>query len=147
MRALCLVTAAVVLLGCDDSDKPTIREDTSAETETRSYTAEEDVAMLGREIYDLVDRAMSYRSAHRGRLPRNLRELGIDELTPTTARALSVHDNVPTVAVNFRSTTGHIVSGCQGTSRLLEESTLGGGEYSLQCTLVAGGNATLKAQR
>jgi hypothetical protein len=110
-------------------------------------TAEEDGARLGREIYDLVDRAMSYRSAHRGQLPRNLRELGIDDLTPATSRALTVDQNVPTVTVTFRSPGRHTVAGCRGTNAILEEASLGGGTFSLTCNLVAGGTTTLRASR
>jgi hypothetical protein len=105
------------------------------------------VAVLGREIYDLVDRAMSYRSSHRGRLPRNLRELGVDELTPTTSRELSVADNIPAVSVGFRSGSNHTVARCRGTSAALEEATLSGGRFSLICNLLAGGTTTLTAQR
>lgn len=103
--------------------------------------------MLGREIFDLVDRAMSYRSSHRGRLPKNLRELGIDELTPTTSRSLTVAGTVPTVTVGFRSGENHTLANCRGTNALLEEASLSGGEFSLICNLVVGGTTTLKAQR
>jgi hypothetical protein len=146
-----VLTAAVIttmLMSCGGSDTRQAGEARSAETVSGSAaTADEDGAILGREIFDLVDRAMSYRSSHRGRLPNNLRELGIDELTPSTSRTLTVDGPVPTVTVGFRSNAGHTVSNCRATSAALEEAALSGGAFSLICNLVAGGTTTLKAQR
>lgn len=148
MRTLTVVVVGFLLVSCGGSDRPasgSTRPDEPAQATAAS--AEEDVAVLGREIFDLVDRAMSYRSSHRGRLPRTLRELGIDELTPTTSRTLTVSGTVPTVTVGFRSTAAHTLSNCRGTSAALEEAALSGGAFSLICNLVAGGTTTLKAQR
>lgn len=147
MRSLIVVVMGAILSSCG-SDNETGREPANGNTEQVAVApAEEDVAALGREIFDLVDRAMAYRSAHRGQLPRNLRELGIDELTSTTSRSLTVDGNIPTVTVSFRATNRHTVSGCRGTNAILEEATLAGGTFSLFCTLVAGGTTTLKAAR
>jgi hypothetical protein len=146
VRALIAGAVAVLLVACGGSDKGPVRAETSSEN-GGTATAEEDVALIGREIFDLVDRAMSYRSSHRGRLPKSLRELGIDELTPTTSRSLTVAGNVPTVSVGFRATANHTLANCRGTSALLEEAALSGGQFSLICNLVAGGTTTLKAQR
>ena len=147
VRLPLIVAVAVLLMACG-SDKQSGREpDAGNREEDRVMSADEDVATLGREIYDLIDRAMSYRSAHRGQLPRNLRELGIDDLTPATSRILTVEQNVPTVSVAFRATNRHTVSTCRGTSAILEESALAGGTFSLICNLVAGGTTTLKASR
>lgn len=148
MRSLIVVALGALLLSCGGSDEQAGREaEASGSDRATTVTAEEDLAVLGREIFDLVDRAMSYRSSHRGQFPRSLRELGIDELTPTTSRSLSVAGNVPTVTVGFRSSAGHTLSGCWGTNALLEESTLAGGSFSLTCTLVSGGTTSLKAHR
>lgn len=146
MRTLIVIALSVLVVSCSGSDQPA-RAGTAGSTESTQGSAEADVAVLGREIYDLVDRAMSYRSSHRGRLPRSLRELGIDELTPTTSRTLTVAGTVPTVSVGFRSGASHTLASCQGTSALLEEASLSGGQFSLICNLVAGGTTTLHAQR
>ena len=147
VRLPLIIAAAVLLIACG-SEKQSSREPGAGTMEDeRVMSSEEDVATLGREIYDLMDRAMSYRSAHRGQLPRNLRELGIDDLTPTTSRILTVEQNVPTVSVTFRATSRHTVSTCRGTNAILEEATLAGGTFSLICNLVAGGTTTLKASR
>jgi hypothetical protein len=144
---LIIVVIGALLSSCG-SENGSGREPQNGGSEQAAVaSAEEDVAALGREIFDLVDRAMAYRSAHRGRLPRNLRELGIDELTPTTSRSLAVDGNVPTVTVTFRAPHRHSVSNCRGTSAILEEATLAGGTFSLICNLLAGGTATLKAAR
>lgn len=146
MRVLTAAVVGTLLVSCGGSDKPTTGNVRQAEP-AGPTTAEADVATLGKEIYDLIDRAMSYRSSHRGRLPKNLRELGIDELTPSTSRTLTVDGAVPTVTVGFRSDAGHTLSSCRGTSAALEEASLSGGAFSLICNLVAGGTTTLKAQR
>jgi hypothetical protein len=142
-----IAALSALCLSCGGSDRPASRAETSSSQTAATATAEEDVAVLGREIFDLVDRAMSYRSSHRGRLPKDLRELGIDELTPATSRSLTVADNIPTVSVGFRSPSNHTIAGCRGTSALLEEAALSGGQFSLICSLPSGGTTTLKAQR
>jgi hypothetical protein len=141
------VVLGTLLVGCGGSDSPTPGNDGATPTQGATATAEDDAAVLGREIYDLVDRAMSYRSAHRGRLPANLRELGIDELTPVTSRTLTVDGSVPVVTVGFRSAAGHTLANCRATSDALEEASLSGGAFSLTCNLAAGGTTTIKAQR
>ena len=146
MRPNLVVVMGALLLGCG-AEKESGRETGNQGAEQAAASSDEDVAVLGREIFDLIDRAMSYRSAHRGQLPRNLRELGIDDLTPTTSRTLTIADNVPTVTVAFRAPERHTVSSCRGTNAILEESSLGGGTFSLICTLAAGGSTTLKASR
>lgn len=108
--------------------------------------AEGDAAVLGQEIYGLVDRAMSYRTSHRGRSPRSLRELGIDELTPATERSLRVVDGRPEVTVKFRETEGHTILSCTGASSILEEATVEG-KFSLTCDAAGGGKSKYQVGR
>lgn len=146
MRALTVVLAIVVVGGCSGSDKPA--QGTPAPgSGTGPTTAQDDVTVLGREIFDLVDRAMSYRSSHRGRLPLSLRELGVDELTPTTSRALATTGGIPEVTVAFRNMVGRALASCRGTNTILEEAALSGGEFFVICTVTAGGTTTLKTKR
>ena len=148
MRVLTAAVIGTFLVSCGGSDKPAGGNTRAADqASVTAASAEEDVATLGREIFDLIDRAMSYRSSHRNRLPNSLRELGIDELTPSTSRSLAVDGDVPTVTVCFRSPAGHTLSNCRASSAALEEAALSGGAFSLICNLVAGGSTTLKAQR
>lgn len=144
MRTLIAAALVAWLTGCGGSDKPETR---GQSTENISSAAEEEAAILGREIFDLVDQAMSYRSSHRGRLPKSLRELGIDELTTSTSRSLSLTGNVLQVTVGFRQPAGRTLVGCRGTSAVLEEASLSGGEFSVICNLVQGGSTTLRARR
>ncbi|MGH7656958.1 MAG: hypothetical protein ACREL6_01900, partial [Gemmatimonadales bacterium] len=103
-------------------------------------------AVLGQEIYDLIDRAMSYRTSHRGRSPGSLRELGIDELTPITSRSLEVVDGRPEVSVRFRETKGRTLLGCTGGSSILEEATIEG-RFTLTCEDASGGRTKFQVSR
>lgn len=100
--------------------------------------AQAEAAELGREIFDLVDRTMNYRSSHYGEFPANLPTMGIDSLTHLTVRRLSVQDKVPTVVAAFRHTEGHAVAQCSGTNKVLEDSMLNGGPFSVLCTMTDG---------
>ncbi len=140
------VLVLAVLGGCSRSGKPGGEKKASAGRDAPSST-QSDADLLGREIYDLVDRAMSYKSAHRARLPRSLTELGVDALTPTTARTLSVTGDVPEIAVAFRDVSTRTVASCRGTSAVLEEASLSGGQFSVICTLTAGGSTTLQTSK
>ncbi len=146
MRPLILLVLAVGLAGCSGSKKKPAGERASGQQQEPG-SAQADADVLGREIFDLVDRAMSYKSAHRGRLPRSLKELGVDALTPITARTLVVSGSVPDVTVEFRAKPNHTLGSCHGTSSILEESSMGGGEFSVMCNLLAGGTTTLHTRR
>jgi hypothetical protein len=146
VRSLTLLFLLLALPACSGSKKPKTNSPSSSR-DAAPNTAQADADLLGREIFDLVDRAMSYKSAHRGRLPKSLKELGIDALTPATSRTLTVTGDVPDVAVQFRTTQHHALTGCHGTSSILEEASLGGGEFSLMCTLTSGGSTTLRTSR
>ncbi len=106
-----------------------------------------EAGILGKELYDLVDRAMSYKSAHRGRLPRSLREMGVDQLTRSTSRTLTVSGGEPTVSVEFRNPGAHTLRSCRATSSILEEASISGGDFAVICTTTAGGFTTLRARR
>jgi len=93
---------------------------------------------LGREVLELVDRAVDYRGSHRGRPAASLRQLGIDSLTPATARHLvNVHRD-PVVTVSFRRVEGREITSCRGDSHILEEASINGGRYTLMCTSRSG---------
>lgn len=145
MRLLTAVFLLLVLGGC--SKKPGPSRETPSSRNDATSTAQGDADVLGREVFDLVDRAMSYRSAHRGRLPQSLTELGVDALTPSTTRTLTVSGDVPEVTVGFRALTDRTVTNCKGTSAILEEASMGSGEFSVICTLKAGGTTTLRTSK
>lgn len=145
MRPLTFLACLLLLAACQR--KPATPEAHSApRAPARPATAEEDAQALGPEIYDLIDQVMSYRSSHRGRAPRSLRELGVDALTPTTSRALTVHNGTPEVSVTFRNRSGHALSACRGTPIILEDATLRG-SYTLSCDYAGGGSAPFTVSR
>ena len=118
------------------TDPATASDAPSAETQA-------DAAMLGREVFDLVDKTMNYYSSHFGEFPRNIDGLGIDSLTPATVRRLTVHGKVPTITAVFRHAEGHAVVSCSGTNKVLEAAMLSGGAYPIDCTLTDGSIRTI----
>jgi hypothetical protein len=92
-----------------------------------------DAEALGREVLELVDRAVDYRGSHRGRPATSLRQLGIDSLTPTTARHLVSVNREPLVTVSFRKADGREITSCRGDSHILEEASLHG-RFTLMCS-------------
>jgi hypothetical protein len=97
-----------------------------------------DAETLGREVLELVDRAIDYRGSHRGRPATSLRQLGIDSLTPTTARHLINVNREPVVTVSFRKTDSRQITSCRGDSHILEESSINAGRFTLMCTSRSG---------
>lgn len=117
--------------------------DPATASDAPSAEAQADAATLGREVFDLVDKTMNYYSSHFGEFPRNIDGLGIDSLTPATVRRLTVHGKVPTITAVFRHAEGHAVVSCSGTNKVLEDATLNGGAYPIDCTLTDGGIRTI----
>jgi len=144
-RAVLLLS--IVLASCGKHDEKTASAPKTAETHDAPGSPASDGRILGHETYDLLDRAMSYRSSHRGRFPRSLRELGIDELTPQTARKYVVTGGQPQVTVSFRQPAGHSLLACSGTNSILDEATLSGGQFTLSCTVATGGTGLFKTNR
>ena len=144
MPSRTLFFTVLLLAGCSGKDKPPAAPIAAADS---ASTPESEAGVLGVELYDLVDRAMSFKSAHRGRLPRSLRELGIDQLTRSTSRTLTVSGGEPTVQVEFRHLDTHTLRSCRATSSVLEEASISGGDFSVICTTITGGSTTLRARR
>jgi hypothetical protein len=92
---------------------------------------------LGREIFDLVDRAVDYRGSHRGRPAATLRQMGVESLTTSTVRRMANVQREPVITVSFRQPAGREVVSCRGTSQILEEASLNG-RYTLMCTARSG---------
>lgn len=89
---------------------------------------------LGRELFQLVDRASDYQSSHRGKLPATIAQLGIDSLTHTTVRRLVEGETPPAVQVAYRHAGGHGLTECHADSRILEEAALNEGRFSVTCS-------------
>jgi len=101
--------------------------------------AQADANQLGRELFEIVDRVMAYRSSHRNRLPTSLRQVGLDSLTPLFVRRLSRQGSDPLVTIAFRRPEGRVLRSCAGTSMVLESSVLHDGTFDVKCELTAGG--------
>jgi hypothetical protein len=96
-----------------------------------------DAETLGREIFDLVDRAVDYRGSHRGRPAANLPQMGVESLTSTTVRRVVNVQREPVVTVAFRNKAGREIISCLGDSRVLEDKSVNG-RFTIICTAPSG---------
>jgi hypothetical protein len=143
LRAFALIAAAAAL-ACGSGDQS--RADGSSGAPVITKQVDQDATALGQEIFELVDRTMDYVGSHRGRLPGSLRDLGIDSLTTTTARHLTITDKIPVITVEYRRSNGHQLSACSGTHEVLEQSLLRG-EFTLTCRWLSGPEDTVNVSR
>ncbi|MGH7581516.1 MAG: hypothetical protein ACREM9_15165 [Gemmatimonadales bacterium] len=128
LALVCLVAA------CGSQDGPKDAPPPSADMPVDQMDAE----TLGREVLELVDRAVDYRGSHRGRPATSLRQLGVDSLTPATARHLINVHREPVITVQFRRLDGHQITSCRGDSNILEEASINAGRFTLMCTARSG---------
>ena len=127
------LASALVLIGCTETGsskaQPTLASQLSPE--------QRDAQALGREIFELIDRAMDYQGSHRGRPAASLRQMGVDSLTPTTVRRVVNVQREPVVTVGFRQTAGREIISCRGDRQILEDASVHG-RYTLMCTAKSG---------
>jgi hypothetical protein len=64
--------------------------------------------------------------------------MGVDSLTPTTARHLLNVNREPVVTVQFRKVDGREIISCRGDSEILEEASINGGRFTMMCTSRSG---------
>jgi predicted small lipoprotein YifL len=127
--AIALVTMLLAGCGNKGNNRPA-----PAEEETQLSPEQRDAETLGGEIFELIDRAIDYRGSHRGRPATSLRQMGVDSLTPNTARYLVSLEREPLVTVSYRKLAGREIASCRGDSHILEESSLNGGRFTVMCT-------------
>jgi len=134
-----LLVVGLVILACQEKPKPVPpgAPPPASQHDTLSQ-AEQDARFLGKDLVDVLDQVLSYKTSHRGRIPRSLREVGIDSLGPATIRRLSVENDQPMITVIYRQPAGRQVRSCRGGRDVLDESTLSGGAYTLNCILADG---------
>ena len=135
--ALPCLLLGLSVLACRDRDARDGRE--------RQERAQEDAEFLGQEVFDLVDQTEGYQTS-RGRLARHLRDVGIDSLTPRTARWISLHRGKARITVAFRRSSGHVLAECSGTDAVLEELALEGA-FRLDCRWIDGERDTIAVTR
>ena len=130
-RTLAIALVSIVLTGCANKDNT---RPAPAVEESQLPPDQRDAGILGREIFELVDRAIDYRGSHRGRPATSLRQMGVDSLTPNTARYLVSLEREPLITVSYRKLSGHEIASCRGDSHILEEASLNGGRFTVMCT-------------
>lgn len=96
-----------------------------------------DAETLGREIFDLVDRAVDYRGSHMGRPAANLPQMGVESLTNITVRRVMNVQREPIITVAFRQPQGREIISCLGDSKILEDKSLNG-RFTIMCTASSG---------
>ncbi|MBA2627501.1 MAG: hypothetical protein H0U85_05775 [Gemmatimonadales bacterium] len=92
-----------------------------------------DAESLGRELFEIIDRATEYRGSHRGRYPVSVAQIGIDSLTPATVRRLISTAATLTVTVAFRQPASRAIASCTAASDILEAAALNEGRFPLTC--------------
>lgn len=131
-RALPVVVAG--LLGCGGGGEASSNQRSPAAVPTPQAEAE----LLGRELVDIVDRVMAYRSSHRGNLPVSYRQAGIDTLTSMFVRRLTRQGREPLVTILFRRTDSRVLQSCEGTNVVLEDKLLRDGAFDVTCRYTSG---------
>lgn len=131
-RCAAFIFAAALAAGCRD-DPEAARTDTPAVP-----AAESDANRLGREVLGLLDQLAEYRGANRNRLPRSLRHLGVDSLTPQFARSFELTAGGAVATVAFRRMEGRTLRQCSAGLEVLEAAAIADGRYSLRCITVSG---------
>jgi hypothetical protein len=130
-RTLAIALVSLALTGCANKDNT---RSAPAVEESQLPPDQRDAEILGREIFELVDRAIDYRGSHRGRPATSLRQMGVDSLTPSTARYLVSLEREPLITVSYRKLSGREIASCRGDSHILEEASLNGGRFTVMCT-------------
>lgn len=127
---------ATLLTGCEKK-KATRKGSARADVPKPSDPAEADAAELGQHIFALADFVDSYRSSHRGRLPRSLRQLGQDSIVGPIVRRIATTGG-GTVTAAYRRPQEHVLHWCTGNLRVLEEAALRGDAFEVTCGGVEG---------
>ncbi len=140
IRAAALVALTAAPLAC--KSKEAKQADARADLQAVQHTPQGSADMLGRELSEIVDRVMSYRSSHRNQLPNSLRQAGVDSLTSQFIRHYRRQGNTPYVTIRFRNTSGRDVAACTGTNQVLEDAVLHDGRFEVSCEMTAGGSRT-----
>jgi hypothetical protein len=135
------VLALVLLAGCGAKEAARPQREDPVE---HLPPDQRDAESLGREVFELVDRAVDYRGSHRGRPAASFRQMGIDSLTPATVRRLVNLAREPVITVAFRKPETREITSCRGDSQILEEATLNGGRFTVMCTTSSGAQRPMR---
>jgi hypothetical protein len=123
----------LVVAGCTGTGSSSSRSNASSSLSPD----QRDAQVLGREIFELIDRAVDYRGSHRGRPAATLKQMGVESLTTTTIRRMVNVQRDPVITVRFRQTSGREIVSCRGDGQILEDASVNG-RYTLMCTASSG---------
>ncbi len=145
---LAVATALVCAVGACGKDKSRAPASPPARpAPPAGEVAQQEATLLGRDVFDVVDRLASYAAANQRKYPASLQLAGIDSLTPKVARRIDTRAAPPMAFAMFRNPLGHLLTSCRGTTDLLEESALNEGRFTVTCTDSAGRSSPYKVQR
>lgn len=133
------------LTACGGSERPAARPQEAPAPPVDP--AEAEAQELGRELFDIMDRVLAYRSSHQGRLPTSFRQAGIDTLTATTTRSLSRVGSDPQVTIRVRRQAGRLLESCSGTNVVIEQAMMNEGRFEVQCAVADGATRTFTVTR
>jgi hypothetical protein len=136
--ALAALLAAAGLAACGGSSSSKSKGPAKSAALDTLPPDQRDAAILGREVFRLVDRAADYRGSHLGNPPESLRQMGIESLAPVFVRRIRVVTDSAVITVAYRQPRGRRVASCEGTAGILEEATLHGGVFDIVCTTPSG---------
>lgn len=124
-----MIVLNLVFVGCSETGNSNSRPPLASQ-----FTPEQrDVQTLGREVFELIDRAVDYRGSHRGRPAATLKQMGVESLTANTVRRVVNLQREPVITVSFRQPAGRQIISCRGDSQILEDASLNG-RFTLMCT-------------
>ena len=132
--SLLVILGCFAVLGCKDQNGSRARPSRDV---SNLPPDERDASVLGREIFELVDRAIDYRGSHRGRPGATLTQMGIESLTTNTVRRVVNVQREPVVTVAFRQPAGRQIVSCRGDSQVLEDAATKG-RFTIMCTASSG---------
>jgi hypothetical protein len=130
---LLLMTLTLAGCGKEESGRPA-----AAQAVPDIPSDQRDATILGREVFELVDRAVDYKGSHRGRPAASWRQMGVDSLSTLTVRRLVNVAREPVITVAFRRTDSRSITSCRGGKEILEEAAINGGRFTVSCTNRAG---------
>jgi hypothetical protein len=136
VRACCtgMLVMALALAGCGGSAASKSRSGGGRQLSSEQRDAE----TLGREIFDLVDRAMDFKGSHEGRPANNLRQMGVESLTSVVVRRVVNVQRDPVVTVAFRKPAGREIVSCFGDKKIIEDAFVNSGRFTIICTTTSG---------
>jgi hypothetical protein len=135
----------LVLIGTISCEHRASSRKHSAVDDSNLPPDERDAHILGREIFELVDRAIDYRGSHRGRPAATFRQMGIESLTTNTVRRVVNVQREPVVTVAFRKPAGRDIVACRGDSQILEQAAVRG-RFTIMCTASSGAQRPMEVE-